>query len=90
MYYRKVSVISGDCTLSDFGLSEDSRNTLINNVNIIFHLAATVRFNQHIREAMNINVSGTIEILNLARKITNLKVQFYFIYSFICLFYIHI
>jgi len=73
-YYHKVSGVAGDCSLPGLGLSVSSRNTLINEVNIIFHGAATVRFDEHIRVAMNINVSGTRELLNLARKITNLKV----------------
>lgn len=75
-YYRKVSAISGDCSLPGLGLNEPSRDILINEVNIIFHGAATVRFNEHIRVAMSINVSGTREVLKLARKITNLKVKF--------------
>lgn len=66
--------MAGDCSLPDLGLSDNNQNTIINEVNIIFHGAATVRFDEHIRVAMNINVSGTKELLNLARKITNLKV----------------
>lgn len=75
-YYHKVSGVAGDCSLPGLGLSVSSRNTLINEVNIIFHGAATVRFDEHIRVAVNINVSGTRELLNLARKINNLKVKF--------------
>jgi len=44
-------------------------------VNIIFHGAATVRFDEHIRVAMNINVFGTRELIMLARSITKLKVN---------------
>lgn len=67
--------MDGDCSLPGLGLSNNNINTLINEVNIIFHGAATVRFNEHIRVAMNINVSGTREVIKLARKITNLKVN---------------
>jgi len=91
-YYHKVSGVAGDCSLPGLGLSVSSRNTLINEVNIIFHGAATVRFDEHIRVAMNINVSGTRELLNLARKITNLKVivflNLYVIYKYILLVFI--
>ncbi|XP_001946873.2 fatty acyl-CoA reductase wat [Acyrthosiphon pisum] len=73
-YYHKVSGIAGDCSLPGLGLSVSSRNTLIKEVNIIFHGAATVRFDEHIRVAMDINVSGTREMMNLAKTITNLKV----------------
>lgn len=33
-----------------------------------------MRFDEHIRVAVNINVQGTRELINIARKITNLKV----------------
>lgn len=74
-YFNKVSAISGDCSLPGLGLSNRSQNILVNEVNIIFHGAATVRFNEHIRVAMSINVSGVRKILDLARKITYLKVR---------------
>lgn len=74
-YHHKVSGVAGDCSLPGLGLSVSSRNTLINEVNIIIHGAATVRFDEHIRIAVNINVQGTRELLNLSRKITNLKVN---------------
>ncbi|XP_025206497.1 fatty acyl-CoA reductase wat-like [Melanaphis sacchari] len=73
-YYHKVSGVAGDCALPGLGLSVSSRNKLINEVNIIFHGAATVRFDEHIRIAMNINVSGIRELISLARNITKLKV----------------
>lgn len=73
-YYNKVSAIAGDSSLPGLGLNDRSRNTLVDEVDIIFHGAATVRFNEHIRVAMSINVSGVREILDLARKITHLKV----------------
>lgn len=75
-YYHKVSGISGDCTLFDLGLSINDRKKLINEVNIIFHGAATVRFDEHIRVAMTINVLGTKELLKLAKEVVNLKVRF--------------
>lgn len=74
-YHHKVSGVAGDCSLPGLGLSVSSREKLINEVNIIFHGAATVRFDEHIRVAVNINVQGTRELLNIARKITNLKVM---------------
>lgn len=48
---------------------------LISNVDVIFHAAATVRFDENIKLAFSINVNGTRDILNLARQIKNLKVS---------------
>lgn len=44
-------------------------------MNIIFHVAATVRFDENLKTAFRINVSGTRDVLNLAKEIKNLKVR---------------
>lgn len=51
------------------------RQKLISSINIIFHVAATVRFDENIKLAYNINVNGIKEMLALAREIRNLKVK---------------
>ncbi|XP_032686153.1 putative fatty acyl-CoA reductase CG5065 [Odontomachus brunneus] len=55
------------------GLTKDDIDLVINKVSIIFHLAATVRFNEKIEIATKINVYGTCAILNLAKRMPNLK-----------------
>lgn len=47
---------------------------LINNVSIIYHLAATVRFDEALGDAVLLNTRGTRELVNLAKKISNLEV----------------
>lgn len=42
----KLTAIAGDISLPHLGLSESDRSTLINNVNIIIHSAATVKFDE--------------------------------------------
>lgn len=46
---------------------------MISNVNIIFHAAATVRFDENLKLAFSINVNGTRGVLDLAREMENLK-----------------
>lgn len=41
---------------------------------MIFHGAATVRFDEGLRQSTNINVRGTMEIMKLAKQMPNLKV----------------
>lgn len=73
-FYHKVSAVAGDASLPGLGLSASDRQKLVDEVNVVFHGAATIRFDEHIRTAININVLGTREIIKLAKDMTNLKV----------------
>lgn len=66
-------MIEADLSLLDLGLSQENRKRLLD-TNIIFHAAATVRFNEAIRNAVNINVRGTKQMLLFAKEMPNLKV----------------
>lgn len=74
-FYHKISAVAGDVSLPGLGLSPKDRQTLADEVNIVFHAAATIRFDEHIRTAININVLGTREIIKLAKEMNNLKVS---------------
>lgn len=43
-FRHKIVAISGDCMLPGLGINPDERALLIKHVNIVFHVAATVRF----------------------------------------------
>ncbi|KAI8433245.1 hypothetical protein MSG28_015321 [Choristoneura fumiferana] len=69
----KIGVIEGDVGQLGLGIGEKDRQTLIDEVEVIFHGAATLRFNEPLREAVYINVRGTREMMLLARVCTKLK-----------------
>lgn len=73
-YRSKVSALEGDVSQPGLGLSPHDRQTLIDNVTVVYHGAASVRFNEPLRSATTINVLGTREVLILARQMSNLKV----------------
>lgn len=50
----------------NLGLSPEDTQLLINEVNIVYHVAATVKFDQALTDAIFMNVRGTREICNLA------------------------
>lgn len=50
----------------------DDRQLLIDNVEIVFHAAATVNFTEKLKLAYAINVKGTEVILNLCRQMRHL------------------
>lgn len=66
-------MLEGDATKDDYGLSSKDKNVLMN-VNIIFHMAATVRFEEKLSTAININVKSTKFLLKFAQKLPNFKV----------------
>lgn len=56
------------------GLFEKDYNFLVENVSIVFHVAASVRFDESIKDATIMNVRGTREVVQLAKQMKNLKV----------------
>lgn len=72
-YDHKIRAIAGDCTLPSLGIGSSDRETLVENVNIVFHLAATVRFDEKMKTAMQINVKACRDILDLCYEMKHLK-----------------
>ncbi|XP_077270764.1 fatty acyl-CoA reductase 1 isoform X1 [Temnothorax americanus] len=69
---NKIFPVKGDVGLPELGLQPEDRDMLIQRVNIVFHSAATVRFNESLKIAVNLNTMGTDRMLDLCRRMTNL------------------
>ncbi|VVC34012.1 Male sterility, NAD-binding,NAD(P)-binding domain,Fatty acyl-CoA reductase, C-terminal [Cinara cedri] len=72
-YAKYIKVIDGDLENPSIGLTSSDHDWLIENVNFIFHCAATVKFNEPLEIAAKINVYGTENMLSLAKEMKNLK-----------------
>ncbi|KAJ8706214.1 hypothetical protein PYW08_010840 [Mythimna loreyi] len=72
-FIRKISVVEGDIGQPDLGMCPEDRAKIMNEVEVIFHGAATVRFDEPLRAAVQINVRGTRDMLRLARACHKLK-----------------
>ncbi|XP_076687159.1 putative fatty acyl-CoA reductase CG5065 [Andrena cerasifolii] len=70
--FNKIYPVKGDVSLPNLGLSPEDRNTLIQRVNIVFHSAATVRFDEPLKVAVNLNTKGTDLVIELCRNMKNL------------------
>lgn len=71
--------VAGDITASDnLGLSLVDRQTLIERVSIIFHIAANVHFNCSLKSVIFTNVRATRNICILAEEMKNLVVSTFF------------
>lgn len=76
-FRHKIVPIEGDCSLPGLGISESDRRKLIDNVHIILHAAATVRFDEKLKLALAINVNGTKEIMILSKQLKTLVVSYF-------------
>ncbi|XP_043685412.1 fatty acyl-CoA reductase wat-like [Vespula pensylvanica] len=72
-FQKRIVAIEGDCSLPNLGISIADRTTLIGEVSIVFHSAATVRFNEKIKFAGAINVRSLKEMIHLSLKMSKLK-----------------
>ena len=48
---------------------------LTESVNVVFHCAATVRFDEDLTKSVAMNVSAVLAIIDLAKKMKNLEVN---------------
>lgn len=69
----RIVTVNGDCGIKGLGLSEKDRNLLLADVTIVFHLAATVRFDEKLKNALATNVQSVADILDLCKRMPNLK-----------------
>lgn len=72
-YKNKVRLVAGDCGLPQLGIGDSDLELLCQEVNIVFHVAATVRFDEKLKTAVHINVRSTKHLLQLARLMQHLK-----------------
>lgn len=70
---NKMVAIAGDVTLIGLGLSEDSIKEMAN-VSVIFHSAASVRFDDYLKDAIILNTRGTREVCHFAENLKKLDV----------------
>lgn len=71
-HLEKLIPVAGDVTELKLGLSSNDVNLMIN-VSIIFHSAASVRFDDSLKYAVFMNTRGTREIIQFAKGLRNLK-----------------
>lgn len=74
--FKKIIPIAGDVGEENLGLSAADRQTLIANVNVVIHSAATLDFQENLRPTVNINMLGTRRVTELCKAMKNLKVWF--------------
>jgi len=71
--FDKLIAIQGDLMEPKLGISQSDEEYLSKNLNIIIHCAASVRFDEPIKVALQMNTISTKNMLQLAEKCDNLK-----------------
>lgn len=72
----KLTAVTGDVTLPGFGLSVSDMHLLIENVSVVFNSAATIKFNEELKDAIEMNVKGPMQLLNICRQMKHLEVLY--------------
>ncbi|CAH1642239.1 unnamed protein product [Spodoptera littoralis] len=72
VFDSKVFIVSGDVLEPGLGLSQEDRALLVNRVNVIFHVAASVRFDDTLKYAAQMNLRGTMQVMELAKEVRDL------------------
>lgn len=72
-FLDKVVCIHGDFNEKNIGISNEDYQMLCNNVSVIFHIGATVRFDLSLRETLMHNLYPMKILIELAKKMIQLK-----------------
>lgn len=74
---NKVHPIAGDVSEPNLAISESDRQLLVDTVQIVYHAAATIRFDEALKKAVLLNTRGTKLVLNLAKEMKVLEVNIF-------------
>ncbi|XP_065369885.1 putative fatty acyl-CoA reductase CG5065 isoform X1 [Calliphora vicina] len=70
---KKVTIYQGDVTYEMLGLSGDNLKHVADNTNIVFHMAATLKLEGNLKDAIDMNLAGTRRALDVAKQMKNLE-----------------
>ncbi|BES98847.1 Male sterility protein [Nesidiocoris tenuis] len=71
----KLVPICGDVCTEGLGLSPEDERRLVADVDIVVHSAASLRLDAKLKEAIVMNTEGTYNVLEIAKKMKNLKLM---------------
>eukprot|EP00729_Bicosta_minor_P014618 gene14619-10188_t len=63
---KKVKAVRGDIGADRLGMSDEDRAEVAEKVTILIHIAATVRFQERLKNAINLNIKGVKRMIELA------------------------
>lgn len=80
----KVIPVAGDVTLPGLGISPQDLKLICEDVSIVFNSAATVRFDEDLKTAVELNVKGPQRLMQVCHQMKRLEVLLvYFLNNYI-------
>ncbi|XP_067132204.1 putative fatty acyl-CoA reductase CG5065 [Centruroides vittatus] len=70
---NKVECVKGDLTRVNLGISSSHMNLITKNVSVVFHLAASIKFDEPFRDSFVNNVESTKNVAEVCRQMKNLS-----------------
>jgi alcohol-forming fatty acyl-CoA reductase len=71
---KKLVPVYGDISEENLGLSNDHLSLVVRETDVVFHFAATLNFQEPIRNAVEMNVKGLDYVMTLSKQMPNIKV----------------
>ena len=71
---NKIFAIPGDINAPNLGISDDFQSKLKQEVDIVIHSAASIRFNEPLKSSSRIHIDGTNNLIELASEFKKLQV----------------
>lgn len=68
----KIVPVYGDITMPNFGLSDEQINKVINESEIVFHMAASLKLEATLKPNVQMNLLGTKYALDICKRMPNL------------------
>lgn len=75
----KLQVVCGDVGMDELGIAPEMKEQLISDVSVVFHGAATLNLDASLSEAVNLNTTGTLRMLEFCSAMNNLQVGVYIV-----------
>ncbi|XP_043084144.1 fatty acyl-CoA reductase 1-like [Puntigrus tetrazona] len=72
-FHQKIIPISSELMQPGLAISPEDVQTLTSCINIVFHCAATIRFDEPLKHALQLNVIATQQLLSLAQQMQQLQ-----------------
>ncbi|XP_062990468.1 fatty acyl-CoA reductase 2 [Elgaria multicarinata webbii] len=72
-FHEKIKPISAELIQPNLAITAEDTEELLSEVNIIFHCAATIRFDEPLKYALLLNAKATQQLLALAHKMQKLE-----------------
>lgn len=69
---NRIILVEGDVCQPNFGMSKANLLRIMNEVSVIFHSAATVKFDDPLKQSIGINITGAKHMIDICRKIPQL------------------